>query len=167
MRKFSDYLYERKFKLIDFNDKNEEAEEEVKPGENQDKLTDKDDTDDKERDDHDRHNREHDGEHKHHKHHKHHKEKKEKKEDPDRQGVIRTIKNAHLIYKRMDSDGTFSELWMYDISKGSKDEFDIRNAILDGTDIDQKTGSSDDNKQKYTLWTNNTRQMMHITGLAN
>lgn len=164
MRKFSDYLYERKFKLIDFNDKNEEAEEEVKPGENQDKLTDKDDTDDKERDDHDRHNREHDGEHK---HHKHHKEKKEKKEDPDRQGVIRTIKNAHLIYKRMDSDGTFSELWMYDISKGSKDEFDIRNAILDGTDIDQKTGSSDDNKQKYTLWTNNTRQMMHITGLAN
>lgn len=164
MRKFSDYLYERKFKLIDFNDKNEEAEEEVKPGENQDKLTDKDDTDDKERDDHDRHNREHDGEHK---HHKHHKEKKEKKEDPDRQGVIRTIKNAHLIYKRMDSDGTFSELWMYDISKGSKDEFDIRNAILDGTDIDQKTGASDDNKQKYTLWTNNTRQMMHITGLAN
>jgi hypothetical protein len=165
MRKFSDYLYEQKFKLIDFNDKNEEAEEKVQPDEDQDKLTDKDDTDDKEKDDRPRHNRERDKEHKHHKHHEEHK--KEKKEDPDRQGVIRTIKNAHLVYKRSDSDGTFSELWMYDISKGSKDEFDIRNAILDGTDIDQKTGSSDDNKQKYTLWTNNTRQMMHITGLAN
>lgn len=94
-------------------------------------------------------------------------EKTDEKENPDKQGLIRTIKGAHLIYKRKNGDGTFSELWIYSIHKGLKDEFAIRNAILDGTDIDQKTGQSKDEKQTYDLWTCNDRQMMKISGLTN
>lgn len=93
--------------------------------------------------------------------------KKDKKENPDKQGVLRKIQNAHLIYKRQDVDGTYTELWTYDINKGVKDEFNIRNAILNGTDIDHKTGSSPDNIQRYELWTSNDRQFMQITGLPN
>jgi hypothetical protein len=90
-----------------------------------------------------------------------------KKEDDDKQGIIRTIKNAHLLYKRQDGDGTYVELWVYNISKGIHDEFKIRNAILDGTDIETKTGASPDNKQKFELWTIGERQFIQITGLPN
>jgi hypothetical protein len=90
-----------------------------------------------------------------------------KSENPDKQGIIRTIKNAHLIYKRQDGDGTYVELWVYNISKGIKDEYKIRNAILDGTDIEAKTGSSPDNKQKFELWTIGERQFIQVTGLPN
>ena len=96
-----------------------------------------------------------------------HSEKHKKKENPDKQGIIRTIKNAHLIYKRQDGDGTYVELWVYNISKGYKDEYHIRNAILDGTDIETKTGSSPDNKQKFELWTIGERQFIQVTGLPN
>lgn len=91
----------------------------------------------------------------------------ESEENSDRQGLIRTVKGAHLIYKRKEPDGTFSELWIYEIQKGLRDEFETRQAILDGTDIDQKTGQSKDEKQYYELWTSNDRQMMKIYGLVN
>jgi hypothetical protein len=100
-------------------------------------------------------------------HDDHNSHDKKKSEDPDKQGIIRTIKNAHLIYKRQDGDGSYVELWVYNISKGYKDEYKIRNAILDGTDIDTKSGSSPDNKQKFELWTIGERQFIQVTGLPN
>jgi len=133
---FSQYLYEQKFKLIEFDKDSKKSDE---------KSTNSDDKEEKSSDD----------------------KKEDKKENPDKQGVIRNIKNAHLIYKRQDVDGTYIELWAYDIQKGLQDEFNIRNAILNGTDIDHKTGSSPDNVQRYELWTSNNRQFMQITGLPN
>ncbi len=91
----------------------------------------------------------------------------EDKKDANRDGLIRYVKNAHLVYKRKDVDGTYTELWQYKISKNFKDEFYIRNAILAGTDIDQKTGASVDHKQSFELWTNNNMQVMKIIGLPN
>jgi hypothetical protein len=90
-----------------------------------------------------------------------------KNEDPDRQGIIRNIDQAHLIYKRQDTDGSYTELWTYDISKSERDEFDIRSAILAGTDINHRTGVSDNEQQKFTLWTCGNRQFMEIIGLDN
>lgn len=147
---FSQYLYEQKFKLIEFDkdskksdDKSTNSDDKEEKDIKKDDIT--SDKDEKSSDD----------------------KKEDKKENPDKQGVIRNIKNAHLIYKRQDVDGTYIELWAYDINKGLKDEFNIRNAILNGTDIDHKTGSSPDNVQRYELWTSNNRQFMQITGLPN
>lgn len=147
---FSQYLYEQKFKLIEFDkDSKKSDEKSTNSDDKEEKDIKKDDItsdkDEKTSDD----------------------KKEDKKENPDKQGVIRNIKNAHLIYKRQDVDGTYIELWAYDIHKGLKDEFNIRNAILNGTDIDHKTGSSPDNVQRYELWTSNNRQFMQITGLPN
>jgi hypothetical protein len=155
--KFSDYLSEQKFKLVELNDDDTEESSEKEA-----------DDKDSHKSDHDEHHDKHHDKH----HHDHDKDEdedgeEEKDEDHDHEGVIRTIKNAHLIYKRQDTDGTYSELWMYDIGKGPRDEYHIRTAILDGTDIDQKTGSSEDGNQHYVLWTCNNRQLMQITGLAN
>jgi hypothetical protein len=147
---FSQYLYEQKFKLIEFDKDSKKSDEKSTNSDDKeendikkDDIT--SDKDEKSSDD----------------------KKEDKKENPDKQGVIRNIKNAHLIYKRQDVDGTYIELWAYDIQKGLKDEFNIRNAILNGTDIDHKTGSSPDNVQRYELWTSNNRQFMQITGLPN
>lgn len=151
---FSQYLYEQKFKMIEFDkDSKKSDEKSTNSEEKEEKDIKKDDIssdkDEKSSDD----NKD--------------DKKKNKKENPDKQGVIRNIKNAHLIYKRQDVDGTYTELWAYDIAKGLKDEFNVRNAILNGTDIDHKTGSSPDNIQRYELWTSNNRQFMQITGLPN
>lgn len=164
---FSQYLYEQKFKMIEFDKDSKESDEESKSSEDTDdnKIKDddtseknKDSKDDKSSDDNDTidDNSSKDKD-----------DKDKKKENPDKQGVLRKIQYAHLIYKRQDVDGTYTELWSYDINKGIKDEFNIRNAILNGTDIDHKTGSSPDNIQRYELWTSNNRQFMQITGLPN
>ena len=55
--------------------------------------------------------------------------------DPDKQGIIRVIPNAHLVYKRDDGKGSFEELWVYKIKNDMKSSYDIRNEILAGTDI--------------------------------
>jgi hypothetical protein len=155
--RFEQYLSEAKFKLIDFSkqnndeDQSDDSDEDKSQNINNDLNKQSDDS----YNDSDDQNQSEDN------------DDEEDEGDPDRQGVIRTIKDAHLIYKRKDGDGTFTELWEYDISKGTKDEFRIRSAILNGTDIDHKTSTSPDNKQQYTLWNSNTRQMMQISGLPN
>lgn len=154
--RFEQYLSEAKFKLIDFSKQNNDEDQSDDSDEDKSQNINNDlnkQSDDSYNDSEDRNQSEDSDE--------------EDEGDPDRQGVIRTIKDAHLIYKRKDGDGTFTELWEYDISKGTKDEFRIRSAILNGTDIDHKTSTSPDNKQQYTLWTSNTRQMMQISGLPN
>lgn len=87
--------------------------------------------------------------------------------DPNRAGIIRTIDNAHLIYKRQSEDGTYDELWIYNIHSGTNDEMDIRRDILAGTDIPQKKTMSADAKQKYIVTTMGNAQMVKITGLPN
>jgi hypothetical protein len=72
-----------------------------------------------------------------------------------------------LIYKRQEGDGTYSELWIYAVEKAVKDEFSVRDAILNGTDIDPKTGTSEDGTQYFEIWTSNDRQMMKIYRLPN
>jgi hypothetical protein len=151
---FSQYLYEQKFKMIEFDKDSKENDEESKDSNDKEVKDLKNDASEKEKDSNDEKS-------------SNDKDDKKKKENPDKQGVLRKIQNAHLIYKRQDVDGTYTELWTYDIQKGVKDEFNIRNAILNGTDIDHKTGSSPDNIQRYELWTSNNRQFMQITGLPN
>lgn len=85
-------------------------------------------------------------------------------EDPDRQGLIRKVKGAHLVYKRQTEDGTFEELWIYKINN-VRDEIEIRKAILAGTDIPVNKLQSPDNAQSYEVWTIGDIEMLHIKGL--
>lgn len=87
-------------------------------------------------------------------------------EDPNRQGLIRTVKGAHLVYKRQGEDGTFEELWIYNIST-LQDELTIRKAILSGTDIPTNKSSSPDGSQQYAMWCAGNAEMLLITGLQN
>lgn len=88
-------------------------------------------------------------------------------EDPDRQGLIRTVKDAHLVYKRQAEDGSYEELWTYNIDKDVRNELKIRRDILAGTDISPNKRMSDDGSQQYDLWTVGNVQMLHVEGLPN
>lgn len=85
-------------------------------------------------------------------------------EDPDRQGLIRTVNKAHLIYKRKTDDGTYDEMWMYNVSN-LRDNISVRKAILAGTDIPPNRSQSPDGSQSYELWTAGNAEMMLIKGL--
>ncbi len=87
--------------------------------------------------------------------------------DPDKQGLIRKIPGAHLVYKREGEDGAYEELWMYELKKGFRDEYDIRDDILAGTDIPPTQTKSPDDSQSYTMWTAGNMQLMKIVGLPN
>lgn len=86
-------------------------------------------------------------------------------EDPDHQGLIRAVPGAHLVYKREVEDGTFEELWIYNITT-LRDELDIRKAILAGTDIPAGKVRSPDGNQTYTMWSAGNAEMMVIQGLV-
>ncbi len=85
---------------------------------------------------------------------------------PNKQGVIRTVKNAHLVYKRQNEKGLFDELWVYKISN-IKNEMKIKRNILSGTDIPPNRTSSEDNSQKASIYTIGNVQLVQITGLPN
>ena len=87
-------------------------------------------------------------------------------EDPDKQGVIRTVKGAHLVYKRQTEDGTYEELWIYN-SGTMRDELDVRKAILAGTDIPTDKTSSPDGSQEYEIWSSGNAEILQIKGLPN
>lgn len=87
-------------------------------------------------------------------------------EDPDRQGVIRSVKKAHLVYKRESSEGGFEELWVYNIGT-MKDELETRKAILAGTDIPPGKTTSPDGTQTYSIWSTGNAEMLSIKGLPN
>lgn len=87
-------------------------------------------------------------------------------EDPSKQGVLRTVKNAHLVYKRETGTGGYEELWIYNVGN-LKDELVIRKAILAGTDIPPGQTSSEDGSQTYALWSAGNAELLHITGLQN
>jgi len=87
-------------------------------------------------------------------------------QDPDRQGLIRTVKGARLIFKRESEEGGFDELWIYNVGS-LKDGMKIRHAILAGTDIPPNATSSPDGTQEYDLWTAGNAELLHISGLPN
>ena len=86
--------------------------------------------------------------------------------DPDHQGLIRTVKGAHLVYKRESSEGTFEELWIYNVGK-LQDELKVRRAILAGTDIPPNRRDSPDGKQSYDIWSTGNAELLHVEGLPN
>jgi len=91
----------------------------------------------------------------------------EELDQTDRAGIIRTVDNAHLVYKRQSEDGTYHELWIYNISDTTHDELEIRRDILAGTDIPINRTFSPDGTQKYTITTMGNAQLLQLTGLPN
>jgi len=91
----------------------------------------------------------------------------EEPKDPNRAGFVRHVDNAHLVYKRQDDNGTFEELWVYNLHANSTDELEIRRDILAGTDIPPQKTRSPDGVQKYVTTSMGNAQMVHITGLPN
>lgn len=87
-------------------------------------------------------------------------------DDPNRQGLVRTVRGAHLVYKREGDDGSFEELWIYNVTT-LQDEMTVRRAILAGTDIAPNKSSSPDGSQTYKVWSAGNAEMLMITGLQN
>lgn len=92
----------------------------------------------------------------------------EQQEDNDRQGLIRAVPGAHLVYKRRTEEGSFEELWIYHVEqKGLRTEYNVKKDILAGTDIPANQTCSDDQSQTCEVWTIGNAQLLHITGLPN
>ena len=87
-------------------------------------------------------------------------------DDPDRQGLIRTVKGAHLVYKRDTEEGSFEELWIYNVST-LRDELIVKKAILAGTDIPTNKTQSPDGSQSYEIWSAGNAEMLLVKGLPN
>ena len=89
-------------------------------------------------------------------------------EDPNKQGVLRKVDGARLVYKRQTENGSYEELWQYGISKSNApDSFKRRRAILAGTDIPPNKSSSPDGSQTYEVWTTTNAELVRIRGLQN
>ena len=86
--------------------------------------------------------------------------------DADFQGNIRTVRGACLVFKRKDQNGTYEELWVYNIGQNLPEETRVRKAILSGTDIDPNKQESDDGQQKASTWTIGNLQYLKIDGLV-
>jgi hypothetical protein len=91
----------------------------------------------------------------------------EENENPNRQGMIRKVDDAHLVYKRQTESGGYEELWIYKTGDANRSELDIRHDILAGTDIDPSKTQSEDGSQQYELWTSGNVQFIYISGLPN
>lgn len=86
-------------------------------------------------------------------------------EDSNFQGDIREIPGARLVYKRKNETGTYDEMWVYVMSKSMRDENNIKQSILSGTDVEPNSQQSPDGKQSYSMWTIGNRQMIKVSGL--
>jgi hypothetical protein len=87
--------------------------------------------------------------------------------DPDFQGVIRTVTGACLVYKRKTEDGSFEELWVYNVGKSMRTEVKIRRSIMAGTDIPMQDISSQDGAQTAETTTVGNVQFLKLSGLPN
>lgn len=85
---------------------------------------------------------------------------------PDMKGAIRKIKNAHLVHKKIEPDGTYTELWIYNTGKALfRDELQVKKDILAATDIPLGNSQSLDGNQKFTMWSVGNVQMIKVEGL--
>jgi hypothetical protein len=87
-------------------------------------------------------------------------------ENPDRQGLIRNVAGAHLVYKREQPDGRFEELWVYNVAD-MQQGLTTRRAILAGTDIKLNKTSSESDEQYYVVWSVGNGECLNIKGLPN
>lgn len=87
--------------------------------------------------------------------------------EPDRQGDVRYVKGAHLVFRREDpEEGTFEELWIFNTGKDAVRKSDsILRDILSGTEIDPSQIRSEDGTQTYSAWSVGNAQMVHVKGL--
>lgn len=88
-------------------------------------------------------------------------------EEQNKQGLIRNIEGARLLFKKQTEDGTYEELWIYKVVPGLHSEVKIRKKILAGTDIPPRQTKSPNGDQSYKVWTAGDRQYLHIIGLPN
>lgn len=88
-------------------------------------------------------------------------------QDPDHQGLIRAVPDAHLVYKREVADGTFEELWIYNVTTLQDELLNVRKAILAGTDIPVGKMQSPDGSQTYTMWSAGNAELLIVQGLQN
>lgn len=88
-------------------------------------------------------------------------------DDPDRQGAIRTVEGAHLVYKRQSEDGTYEELWIYRENDDFHNEIEIKRAIVAGTDIEVDDIKDEESEQKVEMWAAGNIQMIKLSNLQN
>lgn len=94
-----------------------------------------------------------------------------KQGDPDRQGSIRTVPDAHLVYKRKNENNLYDELWIYKQNQHDTWTMKTYDAILAGSDIPKGASTSEDNTQSVERWEvgdpKDTLVFVNIIGLAN
>jgi hypothetical protein len=90
--------------------------------------------------------------------------------DPDRQGDIRTVPEAHLVYKRKNENNLYDELWIFKLNQHDTWTMKTYDAILAGTDIPKGSTSSGDGSQTVERWEvgdpKNTLVFVNIKGLT-
>lgn len=82
------------------------------------------------------------------------------------EGLIRTVKGAYMVFKRLTPSNNYEELWIYN-TNNVKYQTKIRNSILAGTDVDPISLISPDGEQKATMYSKGNVQFLHIDGLPN
>ena len=85
--------------------------------------------------------------------------------NPNKRGVLRIVKDAHLVYKRQNDAGLFDELWIFNSKDNIKDSLAIKRDILAATDIPYRQTSSEDGSQSYKMYTMGDVQFLEIVGL--
>lgn len=70
----------------------------------------------------------------------------------DRDGEIRVVPRAHLVYKRKQDANKFTELWIYKHDNLAKQSDLVYAAILAATDIPVRAKSSPDGEQTVKTW---------------
>ena len=94
----------------------------------------------------------------------------EEQGDPDRQGDIRTVPDAHLVYKRKNENNLYDELWIFKLNQHDSWTMKTYGAIMAGTDIPKGSTSSGDSSQTVERWEvgdpKNTLVFVNIKGLT-
>lgn len=90
----------------------------------------------------------------------------EEEEDPDKQGMIRTVRGAYLVYKRLSDNNNYEELWVFN-KTNIKTQTKVKNDILAGTDIDPVKLISPDGTQSANTWARGNVQFLTVNGLPN
>jgi len=88
---------------------------------------------------------------------------REEPEDPNKEGLLRRVPGAHLVFKRATENGDYQELWIYNTA--DMDSLDIRQDILSGTDIPPTSQKSEDGSQQAEMWVAGNATYLYITGL--
>jgi hypothetical protein len=90
--------------------------------------------------------------------------------DPDRQGDLRSVPDAHLVYKRKNENNLYDELWIFKINQHDTWTMKTFDAIMAGTDIPKGSTTSDDGSQTVERWEvgdpKNTLVFVNIKGLT-